>query len=114
MHLYTHVRQLRQFAEETGEPFRYHIFIFVPEVEHVAQQIDSPRFLLDTVEKANQPPFLHTLMRNGKRPKVGIGKEIDVLHFFTFLLSYLYQSSPSSTRASSLIMLWSQEVQRRG
>ena len=65
MHLDTHVGQFREFAEETGIALRYHVFVFVPEVEHVAQQVDGSGLLLDRVKKSHQPAFLHPSMWDG-------------------------------------------------
>ena len=65
MRLDTHVGELRDFSKETGIALGYYIFIFVPEIEHVAQQVDGSRLLLDAIEKANQSAFLHALVRNG-------------------------------------------------
>ena len=72
VHLNAHIRQLRQLPQESCEPLWHYIFVFVPEVEHIAQQVDSPRLLLNRVEKPHQPPLLHPLMRNSQRPKVRI------------------------------------------
>ena len=68
MHLDAHVRQFRDFPKESGEAFRHHIFIFIPEVEHVAQQIHCRRLLLDGVEESHESALLHPLVRNGQRP----------------------------------------------
>jgi hypothetical protein len=59
---------------------RHHVLVLVPEVEHIAQQVDGTRLLLDTVEESHQPPFLHPLVSNGPRTKVGVAKEIDWFH----------------------------------
>ena len=63
MHLYSHIGQLGYFSQKTGISFRNNKLEFVPEVKHIAQQINSSRPVLDTVEKANQPTFLRTTMR---------------------------------------------------
>ena len=68
MHLNTHVGQFRQLAQKAGKALGDDVFVFVPEVEHVAQQIDSGSFLLDAVEKTHQSSFLLSLMRNSQRP----------------------------------------------
>ena len=80
VHLDAHVCQLGYLSKETGEAFGHHIFIFVPEVKHIAQQIDSCCLLLDRVKEAHQSSLLHASVLNGPRAKVGIGKEIDILH----------------------------------
>ena len=36
MHLDAHIGEFGDFSQETGETLGYHIFVFVPEVEHVA------------------------------------------------------------------------------
>ena len=51
MYLDTHVGQFGYLSEETGEAFWHHIFIFVPEVEHIAQQIDGCCLVLDRVKE---------------------------------------------------------------
>ena len=62
MHLYSHIRQLGDFSQETGISFWNNQLEFIPEIEHVAQQIYGCRLMLDTVEKVNQPAFLRTTM----------------------------------------------------
>ena len=80
MYLNSHVCQFRQLTKKTRKPFGHHILVLIPEVKHVAQQVNGCSLFLDAVKKAYQPAFLHTLMWNGQRSKVGIGKEIYVLH----------------------------------
>ena len=53
VYLYAHISQLRQFSQETGVAFGYNIFVFVPEVEHVSQQIYCRCFVLDAVEETH-------------------------------------------------------------
>ena len=72
VHLDTHIGQLGYLAKETGEALRHHIAVLVPEVEHIAQQIDGSRLVLDTVEETHQSALLHALMRNGEGAKVGV------------------------------------------
>ena len=36
MHLDTHIGEFGDFSQKTGEALGHHIFIFVPEIEHVA------------------------------------------------------------------------------
>ena len=79
MHLHAHVGQLGKFAEKARVPLRYDIFIFVPEVEHIAQQIDGGGFSLDAVEEAHEPAFMHSAVRDGQRAEMGVGEEINVL-----------------------------------
>lgn len=122
MHLYTKVGQLRELAEEASATLWHDILVFVPKVEHIAQEIDCARLVLDTIEETNDAPLQCAAVRDGPRPKMGIGKEIDVLHRKRLLgvdtmelgnapptirrCKWLaHQAKPSSTLASSLIML---------
>ena len=81
MHLNAHVRQLADFAEQARVAFRHHRAVFVPEVEHVAQQVHGGRLVLDAIEEIHEAALLRAAVRNGKAAKVRVGKEIDVLHF---------------------------------
>jgi hypothetical protein len=36
MYFHSHIGQLREFSQKAGVPFGYHIFVFVPEVKHIA------------------------------------------------------------------------------
>lgn len=122
MHLHTKVGQFRELAEEASAPLWHDILVFVPKVEHIAQEIDCARLVLDTIEETDDAPLLCAAMRDGPRPKMGIGKEIDVLHRKRLLgvdtkeqrnapphirrrKRLAHQAKPSSTLASSLIML---------
>ena len=96
--LHAHVGQFRELAEETGVAFGHHIPVFVPEVEHVAQEIYGGGLVLYRVEETHQPALLRAAVLNGPRAQVGIGKKIYILHKSS-------QSKPNSVRASSLIML---------
>ena len=78
MHLHAHVGEFRQFAEKPGIAFRHYILVFIPEVEHVAQQIDGGSLVLDVVEKAHQASLLHPAMWDGQRAKMRIRKYINV------------------------------------
>ena len=115
MHLHTKVGQFRELAEEASATLWHDILVFVPKVEHIAQEIDCARLVLDA-------PLLCAAVRDGPRPKMGIGKEIDVLHRKRLLgvdtkelgnapptirrcKRLAHQAKPSSTLASSLIML---------
>lgn len=80
MHLHTKVGQFRELAEEASATLWHDILVFVPKVEHIAQEIDCARLVLDTIEETDDAPLLCAAMRDGPRPKMGIGKEIDVLH----------------------------------
>ena len=66
MHLDAHIRQFRQLSQEAGKAFGYNILVLIPEVEHVAQQVDGGSLLFDAVKEAYQSAFLHPLMRNGQ------------------------------------------------
>ena len=65
MYFHSHISQLRDFSQETGVSFWNNILVFVPEVKHVAQQIDGCSLVLDAVEKADEAALLHAGMRNG-------------------------------------------------
>lgn len=122
MHLHTKVGQFRELAEEASATLWHDILVFVPKVEHIAQKIDCARLVLDTIEETDDAPLLCAAVRDGPRPKMGIGKEIDVLHRKRLLgvdtkdqgnapptirrrKRLAHQAKPSSTLASSLIML---------
>ena len=64
MTLHSHICQLGNLAEEARKALRYHVAVFIPEVKHVAQQVDGGSLLLDAVEEAHQSAFLHALMWN--------------------------------------------------
>jgi len=76
VHLDPHIGQFGDFAQEARKALRYHVAIFIPEVEHVAQQIDGSRLRLDGIEKTHQTAFLHAAMRNSQRTEVSVAKEI--------------------------------------
>ena len=80
VYLYSHIRKLRQLAQETGISTRHYILELIPEVEHVAKQIDGGSLVLYAVEKPNQPALVHAAVVNGKRAQMGIRKEIYILH----------------------------------
>ena len=80
MYLDAHIGQLRQFAEEAGVAFGHHVTVFIPEVEHVAEQIDGGRLLLNTVEEAHQPALLHPAVFNSPRTEVSITEKIYIFH----------------------------------
>ena len=64
MHLHAHVGQLAQLAEEARVAAWHHIFVFVPEVKDIAQQIDGCRLLLDAVKETHQASFLRPAVGN--------------------------------------------------
>ena len=68
MHLDTHVGQFGYLAEKAREALRHHILVFVPEVEHVAQQVDGCCLLLDGVEESHEPALLHPSVWDCQRP----------------------------------------------
>ena len=80
VYLHAHVCQFGELAEEPCIAFWHHVAVLVPEVEHVAQQIDGGRLGLDAVEKPHQSPLLGAPVRNGPRAEVCVGEEIYVLH----------------------------------
>ena len=79
MHLYTHIGQFGNLPEETGISFGNHQLEFIPEVEHIAQQIDGTRLMFDTIKEIHQTTLLCTAMFNSTRSQMRIGKEIDIL-----------------------------------
>ena len=72
VHLDAHIGQLRQLAEEAGETLWHHIFIFIPEVEHVAKEVNGRCLVLDGVEKSHQPALLHPAVRHRERTEVRV------------------------------------------
>ena len=80
MHLHAHIGQLRDLTQETRIAFRHSIFPFVPEIEHVAKQIDGRGLVLDVIKEPYQSSFLHPLMRDGPRTEVSITQNVDILH----------------------------------
>ena len=53
---------------------------FIPEIEHISQQINGRSLMFYTVEKVHQASLLCAAMFNGAGPQMRIGKEINVLH----------------------------------
>ena len=80
--LYAHVGQFRQLTEKAREAFRHHVAPFVPEVEHVTEQIYGACLCLYGVKKSHEPPLLRAAMVYRPRTEVGVAKEIYVLHEF--------------------------------
>ena len=80
MHLNPHIGQFRQFAKEARIALRYDIFIFIPEIKHVAKQINGSRLMLYIVKKTYKASFMHPSMIYGERTEVRIRKYIDVLY----------------------------------
>ena len=114
VHLDTHIRQFRQLTQEAGKTLRYHIFIFVPEVEHIAQQVDSRSLLLDAVKETYQAALLRALVGHCQRAQVGVGKEIDVLHFFTIHCSLFTSRTPVRRVLLHSSCFDPRQAQRRG
>ena len=67
VHFHAEVRQLGQFAQEARVAFGHDGLEFVPEVEHVAQQVDGRSLVLDAVQEADQPAFLRPSVGDGER-----------------------------------------------
>ena len=80
VHLDAHVCQLGDLAEEARVALRHHVFIFEPEVEHVAQQIDGSRLRLDGVEEAYESPLLHPLVLECPGSEVGVAQKVNIFH----------------------------------
>ena len=53
VYFHAHIRQFGQLAEKAGVTFGHDRAEFVPEVEHVAQQIYGSRLMFDTVEEVD-------------------------------------------------------------
>ena len=85
MHFHSHIRQFREFAQEPGIAFRYYIFILVPEIKHISQQIDGCSLMLDAVEETYESAFLHSAVRDCPRAEMRIRKEIYIFHKRFFL-----------------------------
>ena len=94
MHFDTHISQFGELAEKTCISFRNNITIFIPKVEHIAQKVDCGSLILDAVEESHQSTLLHPSVLNSQRAQMCVRKKINLLH-----------SNPSSTLASSLIIL---------
>ena len=62
VHFHPIVGQFRDFSKETRVAFRHNMLVLVPEVEHIAQQVDSGSLFLDTVKESHKAALLHALM----------------------------------------------------
>ena len=87
MHLHAHVGQFADFSKQARVALRDDVFIFVPEVENVAQEINGIRLMLDAVEKIDQAALLSSGVWNGQTAQVGVGEEIDIFHWAESVLS---------------------------
>ena len=76
------VGEFGEFSEEACEAFWHNVSVFVPEVEHVSEQVNCACFMLDAVEEAHESALLHPLMGDCERSEVCVGDEIDVIHNF--------------------------------
>ena len=65
VHFHAQVGQFGQFAQEARISLGYDGLEFVPEVEHVAQQIDGSCLVLDAVQKVDQAAFLRPPVFDG-------------------------------------------------
>ncbi len=66
MHLHTHIRQLRQLAQEAGIALGYHRLELIPEVEHIAHQVDGIGLELNLFQEIHQSAFLCAAMLYGQ------------------------------------------------
>ena len=80
MHLHPAVGQLGELAQKAGISFGHDSLELIPEVKHVAQQIDRCGVVLNLVQEVHQPALLRAAVRDGTRTEVRIRKEIDILH----------------------------------
>ena len=63
-----------------SKTFRNNILIFIPKVEHIAQQIDCRSLMLNAIQEAYKAAFMCATVLYSERTEVCIGKEIDILH----------------------------------
>ena len=73
-------------------PFRHDILVLVPVVEHVAQEPDGQRFVLDAVEPTHQLPLDGQRVAVETGAEVGVGGEKDLLAFVlhaAYLILYI-------------------------
>lgn len=66
MDLHAHVGQFRELPQEAGVTARHDVAVLVPEVKHIAQQVDGGSLVLDGIEEAYQTAFLCPLVRYGQ------------------------------------------------
>ena len=65
MNLHSHVCKLRYLTQKARVAFGHDITILVPEVEHVAEQINRRCLVLYAVKKPHEPAFLCAGVRYG-------------------------------------------------
>ena len=80
MHFYSAVCKFAYLSEKTRKAFWHDIFVLIPKIKHIAEQIYCRGVLLDVGKKPNKPPFLCAAVGGGKRTKVGVRNEIHVFH----------------------------------
>ena len=80
VHFHPEVRQLGHLAQEARVALGHDGLELVPEVEHVAQQVDGRSLVLDAVQEADQAAFLCPSVGDGEGAQMGVGEEVDVLH----------------------------------
>ena len=68
MYFHAQVGEFGNLAEETCVTLRHYQLELIPEIKHIAQQIDSTRLVLDAVKEVHQSAFLRTAMFYGTRP----------------------------------------------
>ena len=81
MHLYAHVGEFGNLAQEARVALRHNKFILVPEVKHISQQINSTRLMLDAVKEIYESALLSTCVGNSTAAQVGVGEKIYGFHF---------------------------------
>ena len=72
VHFYAQVGQFADFSQEAGIAFGYGVFVFVPEIKNVAQQINGSSLVLDAVEKVDEASFLHSSVGYGPAAQMGV------------------------------------------
>ena len=86
VYLYAAVGEFGELAEKSGVALGHHVAVLVPEIKHIAQEIDGGSLVLDAVKKPHQPALVHPGVGDGERAQVGIREEIDVLHNHSVLI----------------------------
>ena len=77
VHLDAHVGEFADFAKQARIALRHHRAVFVPEVEHIAQQVHRLRLVFDFVQKTHQTAFLRAGMRNSQAAQMSIRQKVN-------------------------------------
>lgn len=79
MDLDTTVAHLGDLSKEAHVPTGDDCTVFEPVVEHIPEEVDRTRFILDASQPAHQALLYGTRIRMIARPQVGIAGEKDLL-----------------------------------